>query len=242
MGRRRLYKYFDSVHWAEEFVWTGSMRFSTLASFRDHQDAGVRGDANEGTAILRPSGGLKIHNHTQGRDMMVDAAEFQAKCGEIFVYCASNSQSDEKRDRFGAVACVEILDRKAFLQRAQKKLPPGAALGGRPGHERLGRDVRYHDLTDDINPRWAIPDLIGLSKLKSYAWQDEFRLMPRWTDALLFQNIKGHLVIGETPERLANSDEHHVRIIKIGSIADLAVLHPFAAPATTPTFVGASSS
>src|SRR3954471_21874694 len=146
MASRRLYKYFDSMHWAEQFVERGSMRFSTLAYFRDYEDAEVRGDGNEGTAMLRPRGGLAIRNHTQGRDMMVSGVEFQAKCGEIFVYCASNSQSEEKRRRFRGVACVEILDRKSFLRRVERRLPVGASMGGRPGHERLGHDVQYHDV------------------------------------------------------------------------------------------------
>src|SRR5258708_6102594 len=103
MAPCRLYKYFDSMHWAEQFVNRGSMRFSTLAYFRDYEDAETRGDANEGTAMLCPVGGVRIRNHTQGRDMMVSGVEFQAKCGEIFVFCASNSQSDEMRKRFRAI-------------------------------------------------------------------------------------------------------------------------------------------
>jgi hypothetical protein len=227
MARRRLYKYFDTLKWAEAFVERGSMKFSTLAYFRDYEDAEVRGDGNEGIAILRPAGGLKIYNQTQGREMMVSAAEFHARCGEIFVYCASNSQSDEMRDRFHAIACVEILDRKAFLRRVEKALPTGSSLAGRPGHERLGHDVEYHDVTDDINPRWACPDLIGLSKLNSYAWQDEYRLMFSETDALRFQNIKGQLVIGETPKRVANRAEHDSRILNVGSLKDIATVCRF---------------
>jgi len=242
MARRRLYKYFDSMHWAEEFVSKGSMKFSTLASFRDYEEAEVRGDTNEGTAILRPAGGLKIWNQTRGGELTVSAAEFHARCGEIFVYCASNSQSDEKRERFRAVACIEILDRKAFLQRVQEKLPPGASLGGKPGHERLGRDVQYYEVTEDINPRWACPDLIGISKLKSYASQDEYRLMFSETAALRFENITGQLVIGDTPKRVANPAEHDRRILQIGSLANIAMLHRFTVSATTPAPVGAADS
>ena len=231
MARRRLYKYFNSMRWAEAFLERGAMRFSTLAYFRDYEDAGIRGDTNEGTAMLRPVSGLKIRNCTQRRDMMVSGVEFQAKCGEIFVYCASNSASDEKRERFRAVACVEILDRKRFCRRVQKSLPWKASFGGRPSHERLGREVEYYDVTDDINPRWACPDLIGLSKLRAYAWQDEYRLMFSETDALRFENIRGLLVIGEIPKRIPNQSEHRFRDLEVGSIADIAVLHRFAGAA-----------
>jgi hypothetical protein len=227
MARRRLYKYFDSMQWAEQFHQRGSMQFSTLAYFRDHEEAEVRGDANEGTAMLRPVGGLRIRNHTQGRDMMASGVEFKAKCGEIFVYCASNSQDDEKRRRFRAVACVEILDRKSFLTWVERRLPAGASVGGRPGHKRLARDVQYYDVTDDINPRWARPDLVGISKLSSYAWQDEYRLMFSETDALQFENIKGQIVIGDVPRRVQNPAEWDSLRIEIGSLVGIAVLHRF---------------
>jgi hypothetical protein len=166
--------------------------------------------------------------------MMVSGVEFQAKCGEIFVFCASNSQSDEMRKRFRATACVKIRDRKAFLRRVVRALPAGASLGGRPGHERLGHDVEYYEVTDDINPRWACPDLIGLSKFRSsYAWQDEFRMMFSKTDALRFQNIKGQLMIGDIPKRVPNPAEHDFHCLEIGSIADIATLHRFAVAALT---------
>ena len=94
MSQRGLFKYFDSMKWAGAFLECGSMKFSTLAYFRDYEDTEVRGDGNEGTAMLRPAGGLHVRNHTQGLDMVVSGVEFTAKCGEIFVYCASNSPSD----------------------------------------------------------------------------------------------------------------------------------------------------
>src|SRR6185295_15454582 len=48
------------------------------------------------------------------------------------------------------------------------------------------------------------PDLIGISKLKAYAWQDEYRLMFSETDALRFETIKGQIVIGDVPQRVPN--------------------------------------
>jgi hypothetical protein len=63
---RRLYNYFSERRWAEAFLADGSMRFSTLALFRDWEDTEIRGDRNEGTAILRPLGGLTLTNRTRG--------------------------------------------------------------------------------------------------------------------------------------------------------------------------------
>src|SRR5712691_12074713 len=173
MRKRRLFKYFSERQWAEAFIQDGAMRFRTLAYFRDYEDAQTRGDFNEAVAILRPTGGLAGRNRTQRRDFcMTDAAvEFFVKAGEIFVYCLSKSQTEEMREHFNAVACVEILDAKAFCRRVQKALPWKTSYGGRPGHERLGHHVDYYKVTDDPNPRWACPDLIATSKLDTYLWQ-----------------------------------------------------------------------
>jgi hypothetical protein len=225
MRGRRLYKYFNERKWAEAFL-EGSMRCRSLAYFRDYEDAEVRGDQNESIAILRPAGGLAGRNQTQGRNFVIPnaAVEFCAKAGEIFVYCLSKSQSDEKREKFNAVACVEIFDTKVFCRRVQKALPWKASFGGRPGHERLGQHVQYYRVTDDPNPRWACPDLIALSKLDTYAWQDEFRLLFSLTDALRFENISGRIVQGDVA-RTPNPAEHHVYDIDVSSLRDIAVLH-----------------
>jgi hypothetical protein len=225
--RRHLYKYFTERKWAEAFLAEGSMHFSSLGYFRDYEDAQTRGDRNEGTAILRPVGGLRVTNRTRGGNYVVSGVEFDAKAGEIFVYCASRSENEEKRERFNAVVCVEIFDAKAFCRRVQKALPWKASFGGRPGHERLGHHVEYHKVTDDINPRWACPDLIGISKLDSYQWQDEFRLLFSLTDALRFENITGRLIIGDAPRRVANPTEHNFYDLKIGGLGDIAILHKF---------------
>jgi hypothetical protein len=227
---RRLYKYFTEQKWADAFLDSGAMRFRSLAYFRDYEDAEVRGDQNESIAILRPSGGLAGRNRTQGREFLIPNAgvEFCAKAGEIFVHCLSKSQSDEKRERFKAVACVEICDAKTFSARVQRALPLIASFAGPPGHERLGRHVQYYRVTDNPNPRWACPDLIALSKLDSYAWQDEFRLVFSLTDALRFENISARIVQGD-PARTANPAEHHLYDVNIGSLRDIAVLHDVSA-------------
>jgi len=158
------------------------------------------------------------------------AVEFFVKAGEIFVYCLSQSESDEMRERFDAVACVEIFDAKAFCRRVQKALPWKASFGGRPGHERLGHHVDYYKMTDDPNPRWACPDLIATSKLDTYRWQDEFRLVFSLTDALRFENITGRIVQGEVRSRTPNSSEHDHYDVRLGNLGDIAVLNECPAP------------
>jgi hypothetical protein len=227
--RHHLYKYFDKREWADAFLTRGVMRFSTLATFRDFEDEAVRGDRHEGTAFMQRDCGITIRNHTQGRTTSCHSVEFIAKHGEIFVYCLSKSASDAKRDRFHAVACVEILQPKAFFRRVQKQLPWKASYAGRPGRERLGHPVEYYQPDSDPNPRWACPDLIATSKLESYAWQDEYRLVFSLTDALRFENI--HVRVNQTapPPRTACPSEHHIHDIEIGNLEDIAVLYDLTA-------------
>ena len=62
--KRSLFRYYAEQKWADAFV-DGRMRFWSLSYFRDREDKGVRGDANEGKGIFAPEGGLEITNHTQ---------------------------------------------------------------------------------------------------------------------------------------------------------------------------------
>ena len=54
--------------------------------------------------------------------------------------------------------------------------------------------MEYYRETEGGKPRWALPEVIATSKLDSYAWQDEFRLVFSLTDALEFENVNTRLV------------------------------------------------
>jgi len=51
--------------------------------------------------------------------------------------------------------------------------------------------------TEDINPRWALPDVMATWKPSSYAWQDEFRFVFSLTDALDFEKVQTRVLRGE---------------------------------------------
>ncbi|HXK40266.1 MAG TPA: hypothetical protein VJ837_05525 [Candidatus Paceibacterota bacterium] len=57
--RKRLSRFFDQVQWAEKMM-HGSMRFRSLAYYRDYEEQAARGDGNEGTSVFRPDAGLPI--------------------------------------------------------------------------------------------------------------------------------------------------------------------------------------
>jgi hypothetical protein len=200
----------------------GSMRFRTLAFYRDYEEQQVRGDENEGTSVFRPDEGLAISNHTQRQQSVEPESAFEAevKAGEIFVCCLSRSNSPRIREEFGARAYVEIANVPEFCRRVQKALP-GATFGGKPGHERIGRSVEYYDAGRPPEARWACPDLIACSKFERYRWQGEFRLLFSMTDALKFQNVQLRLVKGK-PTRPGDPSQHHQQIVETGDLSDIA--------------------
>jgi hypothetical protein len=221
--RKRLYRFFDDARWAESMM-RGSLRFRTLAYYRDYEEQQVRGDDNEGTSVFRPDGGLDINNQTQRRRFVEPESAFESevKAGEIFVYCLSRSNTAGIREGFNAKAYVQIVNVYEFCRRVQKALP-GATFGGRPGHERIGHGVEYYDAGLPPAARWACPDLIACSKLERYRWQDEFRLLFSMTDALKFQNVQLRLVKGK-PTRHGDTSQHHQQIVEAGDLSDIAAV------------------
>jgi hypothetical protein len=134
--RHSLYRYYSSRKWADAFL-DGQLRFNSLAYFRDFEDMQVRGDKNEGKMIFRPEDGLVITNQTQGWIQTVPRAlNVTVKQEEIFVFCMSRSFTEELREGFKAVACVEILNVKTFCNRIESALPSETTFPGKPGRER----------------------------------------------------------------------------------------------------------
>lgn len=240
--RHCLYKYFSQRKWAEAFL-NGDLLFRSLSYFRDYEDQSVREDQNEGTAIFRPEGGLLVNNLTQGKSFTLPGHAFESSANQeqIFVFCVSRSLNDELRERFRAVACVEILEVGAFCARVEAALPPTATFPGRPGRTRIGQRVEYYREAEGGNPRWALPDLIATSKLDSYAWQDEFRLVFSLTDALGFEKVNVRIVQGNA-RKAPNHAEHHSYPVSAGSLRDICQLHELPATGTVANILPAAAS
>jgi len=226
--RHSLYKYFSELKRAEAFI-NGEVLFRALSYFRDYEDNNVREDQNEGTSIYRPEGGLIVNNQTKGTTFTLPGHAFEstAKQEEIFVFCLSRSFTDELRERFKAVSCVEILNVRAFCDKIETALLPSkATFPGPLDRKRIGQRVEYYRETEAANPRWALPDMIATSKLDSYAWQDEFRLVFSLTDALGFENVAVRLTQGNA-RKSRNPAEHHIYRLSAGSFRDICRLHEF---------------
>jgi hypothetical protein len=220
-----LFRYYAEPKWADDFL-DGRMRFWSLSYFRDREDKSVRGDPNEGTGIFAPEGGLEVSNHTQRTrfNMPAHALTSQAVCDEIFVFCTSRTLSSRLWDEFGALVCIEITDVPAFCSRVAAALPEGARFPGRPGRERLGQRVDYYQTSDAVGTRWALPDRIALSKLRTFAWQDEFRLVFSTSGALDFQNVTLTLEPRDAAPPLGAAGHPH-RDIAAASLRDICQVH-----------------
>ena len=220
----RLFKFFSDITYAELMI-KGAIRFRTLAYFRDHEDAGIRGDADEGTSIFRPDAGLAIIGKSRPINQVWENSAFETrtKAGEIFVFCMSRRDTPRIRAAFKAVACVEIHNPIEFYRRVERALP-GVALPGKPGRERIGHPVVYYRPGKPPEARWQVPDLIALSKLEDFGWQHEQRLVYSRTDALDFGNISAMLIKGESLRSIDESQHGH-EDVDFGDIADIASLH-----------------
>ena len=226
MARQRsLFKYYADRKWGEEFL-DGRFRFLSLAYFRDLEDNGVRGDANEGTGVFRPDDGLQVTNMSQGTRFTLPSYAFTstARCDEIFVFCMSRAFSRALWDEFGAVMCVEITDLLAFCRRVTSRLPANAQFPGRPGRKRIGHRVEYYDASDDPDTRWALPDRIALSKFADFARQEEFRLVFSTTGALDFQNVALRLQTADIPPAAPTGD-HRFHDVDVEELRDICRVH-----------------
>jgi hypothetical protein len=142
--------------------------FRSLAYFRHYEDEDIRRDQKEGVAVYLPEGGLVVTNLTQGTRFTLPGYAFESsvKREQIFVYCMSGLLSDQLRDKFGAVVCVEIKDIRTFCRRIEAALPHATFPEVR-GRKRIGTWVDYYDETKGGNPRWALPDKIATSKSRA---------------------------------------------------------------------------
>ena len=226
MARQRsLFKYFAERKWAEAFL-DGRFRFWSLDYFRDLEDSGVRGDANEGTGIYRPDGGLRVMKETQGRRFTLPSHAFKstARCDEIFVFCMSRVFSAALWDEFGSAMCVEVTDIPAFCRRVVSRLPANARFPGPPGRERIGQRVEYYDPSDAPGTRWSLPDRIALSKFAKFARQKEFRLVFSTTGALDLDNVALRLERADAPPAPPTSG-HASHDVDVGSLRDICRVH-----------------
>jgi len=223
--QRSRYKYVSNLDHARWFQ-QGKMFCRTAAYYRDYEDRKameVIGDQYEGTRLYRPLNGLEFNNLTQGTKGILNAGmECLTHAHEIYVFCVSLSFNDVLKKEFAAVACVEIFDPAALHARWLAALPDAA----KPHGQHVSRKVGYYRPEDLPGPVWALPDLITTTKLKQFAYQDEYRFAYTKTDAFGFENCTYNIVDRKT-RPLAKPDEHLDETLEVGDLRDISRIHIF---------------
>ncbi len=80
--------------------------------------------------------------------------------------------------------------------------------------------VRYYHGHDLPGNGWAIPDLITTTKLKKFAYQEEYRFAYTKTDAFKFENVKVQLVDRKT-RPAPKPNEHFHETLHLGDLHDI---------------------
>ena len=219
--KRSHFKYFPNRRYADEFL-TGKVFHQTLSYYRDYEDSTteqVIGDEFESTHIFRPKGGLQVTNLTQGTSFPLDMGfESSVRGGEIYIFCLSLKKTDELAREFEAVACVEILKPRAFINRWQMALPPSS--------KHFAKRVSYYEREDAPENVWPQPELIATMKLAQFDYQQEFRFGYSTTGALDFNECSQKLV-NRKGRPSPKAEEHLKMTLDLGNLSDLCKLHVF---------------
>jgi hypothetical protein len=126
--------------------------------------------------------------------------ESSVRAGEIYVFCASFALTEELKKEFKAVACVEILDPRLFINLWQTVLPANG--------KHFAKKVNYYRREDVPGNVWPQPELIATTKLAQFAYQWEYRFGFSTTGALDFGQCTQQLV-DRRARPLPKPDEHH---------------------------------
>jgi hypothetical protein len=173
----------------------GEILFRSLLHFQSCEDA--RRDELEGTHQYESEGGLVINNQNRGFTRTIPASSLRSSFKapeQAFVFCTSQSFSAELAAKFGADACVEILDVETFLARLRTALRRNprvklATLRNSP--------VTYYDTALPPEAEWALPDEIIMHKRRAFVAEDEYRFaFSLKADAFAFENAAMTITTG----------------------------------------------
>lgn len=220
-----IFKYFTEEAHALALINKGEMMLQPLSHFRGREADGVRGDPRDGILSYAPEGGLVL-NMEDGRVITLEGGSFNSSVNQndIFVYCASNQLSADLAEKFGSF-CVEIPDPEVLAQRLRMRAHPTSQFD----YEQLvcGK-VDYRERTKEPGADWALPERLVLIKPPEFAWQDEFRIAVGKRETMNVENV-GLTIQTGPPVPLFESVPGPI-FLRIGKLADLAILHRFEAP------------
>lgn len=199
----------------------GEVYFNSLAYFLSCEDD-TRRDLNEGTSVFQPSRGLEINNLTRGTKFNLKAPMISSvrNLNRVFVYCLSLSKSPILFDRFKSQSRVCIDDLDEFQSRITGQLT--SPLRRIHRNSVIAGQVNYYDSNEPPGTRWALPDQIVMSKNKTYASENEYRIAFALDRATFkFENVE--IQLGQKSMR-EGSDLAHRKIL-VGLLRDICSVH-----------------
>jgi len=145
------------------------------------------------------------------------------KVNDIYVYCMSNTLSEELAARFNSPFCVEIQHCLGFIGRIRRHV----RLRSRLDHANVfARSIDYRGLEREPGADWALPERLAFIKPEPFAWQDEFRVVIGNKGALGVENVDTHLEADGRNLAVAY-EERDPLVLQLGDISRIAALRKF---------------
>tara|TARA_R110001592_G_scaffold348022_1_gene641905 strand:- start:33 stop:704 length:672 start_codon:yes stop_codon:yes gene_type:complete len=215
----KLYKYLPSEHLTSTIK--GEILFRNFTYFKQHEDK-TRGDYLEAIHRDNPDNEITITAQKDGIPRKYDASFLNSTDSDlIFMFCTSLDFSPDLYKDFNCNACIEIIDPTELCRRirvaVRRKISThkNGLLSGAINYYRPNQPVEQN-----IKDAMALPFL----KDEIYSGQNEFRLVFGVRKAFkLKQQIilnKGYDFREEAMKGSAKS-----RVVKIGSIEDIVIVH-----------------
>jgi hypothetical protein len=166
-----LFKYFSCKVFAERFINKGQMRFGSLNTYRQIEDGGVRGDANDAAAQQRFDPPLVGTWKRDGSTFQVTGKTHQAD--NMFIYSLSNDRSVELARNFGPY-CVEIRSIDFIISKLKARVHQSSRLDyANIRHQ----NICYSECCVLNDAVWDDPWKLVFVKPQSYSMQNEFRIV-----------------------------------------------------------------
>jgi hypothetical protein len=219
-----IYKYVTAEPFARALIEKGQLYLQSLAHFRGYEDAGVRGDSDDGKLRYQPEPGLTLTKPDGQVVALPPGWRFTAsgRAEDIFVYCLSLERSEALAERFQSPFCVEIKNANALVAKIKASVRLRSRLDRR--HVFWG-PVEYRDLAMTPGGDWALPEKVAFIKPPAWAWQAEYRMVVGRKGAFAVENVEVALVNG-TGDLTAVATGSPL-ILSVGDLSPIAQLHCF---------------
>ena len=217
---KKLFKFLLSKY-VDSMLNEGHLLFRNFTYFRQTEDLS-RGDYLEAIHRDNPDNDIVISNLTTGKKYVGDCSFLNSTDSDvIFMFCMSSVYSNELHEKFKTDACIEILNPAEFIRRVRHAVQRLMRI-----HEKglLTRFIHYYEPANPADVNVIDATILPFLKDEIYSDEAEYRLVYGGYKA--FQ-LTRKIVVNEMYDFRADAMKGIVKkkILKIGSIADIADVH-----------------